>query len=156
TFNKVWIMADKASVYERGQTVFVVASHLKVMLEEDYLALTKHVVIPANAGIHSLSSQIVKDIVLPELEREVNTGKNFANLRQIFNSLILAGWYKKNLKQAILNQVYSDQEKTKGIALKDPTVKKQIYERYLQAYKKGVFNFIKEDPAQNGATPRKY
>src|SRR5208283_1162127 len=42
TFNKVWIMADRAEVFERNQTAFVVDSHLKVMLEEDYLALQKH------------------------------------------------------------------------------------------------------------------
>ena len=42
TFNKVWIMADKAEVFEHNQTAFVVDSHLKVMLEEDYLALEKN------------------------------------------------------------------------------------------------------------------
>src|SRR3977135_2911821 len=42
TFNKVWIMADKAEVFERNQTAFVTDSHLKVMLEEDYLALQKN------------------------------------------------------------------------------------------------------------------
>jgi len=42
TFNKVWIMADKAEVFEHNQTAFVTASHLKVMLEEDYLALEKN------------------------------------------------------------------------------------------------------------------
>jgi hypothetical protein len=36
TFNKVWIMADKATVYEHNQTAFVIDGHLKVMLEEDY------------------------------------------------------------------------------------------------------------------------
>lgn len=41
TFNKVWIMADQATVYEHGQTAFVISGHLKVMLEEDYLALNK-------------------------------------------------------------------------------------------------------------------
>ena len=34
TFNKVWIMADRAEVFEHNQTAFVVDSHLKVMLEE--------------------------------------------------------------------------------------------------------------------------
>jgi len=166
TFNKVWIMADRAEVFEHNQTAFVVDSHLKVMLEEDYLALQRHStiptsstvisssssVIPAKAGIHSLGSQIIRQIILPQLEREVNTGKNFANLRQIFNSLILAGWYKNNLKQTLLNQVYTNKEKIRGIDLKDPTIKEQIYQRYLQAYKKGVFNFIREE----GTTPRKY
>ena len=92
TFNKVWIMADRAEVFEHNQTAFVVDSHLKVMLEEDYLALQKH----AYVGVaekqpgHALASQIVRTVILPELEKEVNTGKNFANLRQIFNSIILS------------------------------------------------------------------
>ena len=39
TFNKVWIVTDKAVVYENSQnhSAFVTDSHLKVMLEEDYL-----------------------------------------------------------------------------------------------------------------------
>jgi len=41
TFNKVWILPDKAVVYENGGTAFVLENHLKVMLEEDYLALQK-------------------------------------------------------------------------------------------------------------------
>ncbi len=160
TFNKVWIMADKAEVFEHNQTAFVVGSHLKVMLEEDYLALQKHsVASPLAPGndTHSIGANIVRAIILPELEKEVNTGKNFANLRQILNSLILANWYKKNLKQALLNQVYTNQSKVKGIDLNDPTIKQQIYEQYLKAYKKGVFNFIKEDvTAQGNPIPRKY
>jgi len=164
TFNKVWIMADKAQVFERNQTAFVVSSHLKVMLEEDYLALSHHV-IPAKAGIqsHAIASQIVREILLPQLEHEVNTGKNFASLRQIFNSLILAAWYKKALKEAVLNLVYADQKKIKGINLQDPLIKELIYQRYLAAYKKGVFNYIKEEfpplegEGKGGVTiPRKY
>ena len=35
-------MADKAKVLERNNTAYVIGAHLKVMLEEDYLALKKH------------------------------------------------------------------------------------------------------------------
>jgi len=161
TFNKVWIMADRAEVFEHDQTAFVVDSHLKVMLEEDYLALQKHstaLPLATRNDSHSIGANIVKQIILPELEKEVNKGRNFANLRQIFNSIILSSWYKKNLKDALLNQVYADKSRVKGINLNDPTVKGQIYEQYLKAYKKGVFNYIKEDiNAANGETiPRKY
>ncbi|MEI7999219.1 MAG: UTP--glucose-1-phosphate uridylyltransferase, partial [Candidatus Omnitrophota bacterium] len=159
TFNKVWIIADKADVYVHDNTAFVVGSHLKVMLEEDYLALSKH------EGIGSVSkatgimgSQIIREIVLPGLEKEVNGGKNFANLRQIFHSMILATWYKKNLKEALLNQVYSNKAKLSGVDVNDKTIKEQIYQEYLKAYKKGVFNYIKEEPdlISNQKTPRKY
>lgn len=156
TFNKVWIVADKAKVYVHQNTVFVVASHLKVMLEEDYLSLEKHKGLSAPNKTHSISSQIVREIILPELEKEVNTGKNFANLRQIFHSMILAAWYKKNLKEALLNQVYSDKAKIKGVDVQDKTIKDKIYKEYLQAYKKGVFNYIKEDNVNGQMVPRKY
>ncbi len=163
TFNKVWILADKASVYENGQSVFVVDGHLKIMLEEDYLALQKNHISSPHKGkeTSSIGSQIIRDIVLPEIEKEVNHGKNFATLRQIFNSLILASWYKKNLKDSILNQLYSDKNTVKGINLSDISVKDQIYHQYLKAYKKGVFNYIKEDPSTDSqgksqAISRKY
>ncbi len=39
TFNKVWIVPDKATVYEHENSVFVIDRHLKVMLEEDYVAV---------------------------------------------------------------------------------------------------------------------
>ncbi|MBP6342429.1 MAG: hypothetical protein KA403_00675 [Candidatus Omnitrophica bacterium] len=157
TFNKVWIVADKASIFERNNTAFVVESHLRVMLEEDYLAFKENKE-PVNTPANNVSSQIIREIVLPEIEKEVNSGKNFANLRQIFNSIILASWYKKNLKQALLNRIYADQSKVNGIDINDPTVKQQIYEQYLKAFQKGVFNYVKEDidAADGKMIPRKY
>ena len=38
SFNKVWIMPDKAEVFAQGNTVLILNSRLKVMLEEDYFA----------------------------------------------------------------------------------------------------------------------
>jgi len=174
TFNKVWIVADKSKVFVHDNTAFVVASHLKVMLEEDYLSLQKHAsaLLSPNVFIgdpntsHTTTSNIIRSIVLPALEKEVNTGRNFANLRQIFHSMILAAWYKKNLKEALLNQVYSNKVKTNGLSYRinkdmsspnalvgDP---QYIYQQYLKAYRKGVFNYIKEDVQNGQSTPRKY
>lgn len=168
TFNKVWVSADKADVFVRQDTVVVVGSHLKVQLEADYLASSK----AGSAGqapvqaspASELSKTLIREIVLPELEKEVNTGKNFARLRQIFHAMILATWYKKNLKAALLTQVYANKSKMGGVEGAwvagqsvdiDP---QQIWSRYEAAYKQGVFNFIKEDidQATGEAVPRKY
>src|ERR1700749_4879714 len=65
--------------------------------------------------IGTLGSQIAREIVIPELTKEVNQGANFAQLRQVYNSLILATWYKKKIKDSILNQVYGDKNKIKGV-----------------------------------------
>ncbi|MEI7999658.1 MAG: hypothetical protein WCH62_09175, partial [Candidatus Omnitrophota bacterium] len=161
TFNKVWILADKAKVLERNNVAYVIGSHLKVMLEEDYMALAKQSAISTvkkENNEHTIASQIVREIIIPELEKEVNQGQNFAPLRQMFHSMILATWFKVALKNALLNQVYSNKEKTGGVLSNDPAVKEKIYEQYLQAYKKGAFNYIKEemDVVSKQPIPRKY
>jgi len=97
--------------------------------------------------VNSLGSSIVRQIILPAIEEEVNNGKNFTQLRQIYNSMILAVWFKANLKQAFLNQVYTNKSKVNGVNVDDPAIKEKIYKQYLQAYKKGVFNYISEEPA---------
>jgi len=162
TFNKVWIVADKAKVLERNNAAYVVGSHLKVMLEEDYVALGKQTAINqrgfAKNKTHTIASQIVREIVIPEIEKEVNQGQNFAPLRQMFYSIILSSWYKIALKDALLNQVYTNKGKTAGVLADDQSAKEKIYQQYLQAYKKGVFNYIKEDidAVSREAMPRKY
>ncbi|MBF0511969.1 MAG: tetratricopeptide repeat protein [Candidatus Omnitrophica bacterium] len=187
TFNKVWIMPDKAVVYEneKAGTAYVVEAKLKVMLEQDYLSLEKH------AGIQSVTTtptptrghvqnrttknvspstwpskvamnmkalpNIIREIVIPELTKEVNQGQNFAQLRQVYHSLILATWYKKQIKDSLLETVYANKNKVAGIGYaegdrsrlyKGPVPSNDIefiYNRYLKAFKKGVYNYIKEE-----------
>jgi hypothetical protein len=168
TFNKVWIVPQKAMVYENVDegTAYVVESKLKVMLEQDYLSLAKHNAITGPAAqkaigakdTSALGSQIIREIVIPQLTKEVNEGRNFARLRQVYSSLILATWYKRKIKDSILNDVYSNQNKVAGVNIKDPREKERIYQLYLQAFRKGVYNYIKEeqDPVSRQMVPRHY
>ncbi|MCA9407367.1 MAG: hypothetical protein KC733_01660, partial [Candidatus Omnitrophica bacterium] len=168
TFNKVWIVPEKATIYENGDTVFVAQSHLKVLLEEDYVALD-HNSLRQDIGtdqlskdnvkeVNDVSSELIKEIILPEIEREVNEGKNFAQLRQIYNAVILATWFKENLKESVLGKIYVGQNHVGGVEAEDRDIKEKIYQQYLEAFKVGVFDFIKEDyDAQTQQIiPRKY
>jgi len=168
TFNKIWIVPQQAFVYEHAKGAFVVKSHLKVMLEEDYLALE----VNKNSAAHGLgsvtkkdikvisgvSSEIVREILIPEIEKEVNRGKIFSNLRQVYNSVILASWYKQALKESLLGQLYVDQNKTNGLHSTENDRKQKIYDQYVEAFSKGVYDFIKKDydPITQEIVPRKY
>jgi len=168
TFNKIWIVPDEAVVYVHDTNVFVVENHLKVMLEEDYLALesnvgsTKHglgnITKDDIEVVSGVSAEIIREVLLPEIEKEVNEGKNFANLRQMYNSMLLATWYKKNLKESLLGQVYVNKNKVNGIELENKEIKQKIYDRYVEAFEKGVYSYIKEDidSATKKVIPRKY
>ena len=159
TFNKVWIVPDDALIYEKGNAAYVIRNHLRVMLEEDYLSLQKHTGIqsaPVDNKEHSMASKIVKEIILPALECEVNRGKNFAALRQVYSGMLLAAWYKRALKESLLSKIYANKAKVIGVD-QDPRTNEMIYQQYLKAYKKGVFNFIKNDMdrSTNEMIPRK-
>ena len=157
TFNKVWILPDAATVYEHENTVYIVDAHLKVMLDSDYQAMQYEKPASQDSNLE-LQSSIIKEIIIPEIEREVNQGEHFAPLRQIYHSLILAKWYKETIKNSLLSQFYVDQNKIGGIDVEDTTIKDQIYAQYMEAYKKGVFNYIKEDydRLSSEIIPRKY
>ncbi len=160
TYNKVWIVPDKAVVYDMGDSAMVGDTHLKVMLEEDYLALKKNMA-RADKGArraHTLTSEITKEIILPELQKEVNEGKNFAPVRQVFYSLVLADWFKRELKRNILSDVYVNKKKISGVNDVDKGATEKIYKQYLRIFKKGAYNYIREDvdPVTNQVVPRKY
>jgi len=167
TFNKIWIIADSAKIYEHDHSAYVVESKLKVMLEEDLLALHKNVGrIMASEGMTQgqaektsrISCEVLREIIIPAIEKEVNEGQDFASLRQVYQSLILATWFKMKLKNSLLGRIYVDRKKVGGINDNDQRVNQQIYETYLKACRKGVFNFIKEESDQLSLkpTPRKY
>ena len=161
TFNKVWIVPEKATVYEHQDAAFVVESRLKVMLESDYVAANNNLVRRGGSKTRpdeELAKQILRDLIIPILEKEVNEGRNFATLRQIYNSHILATWYKRKIKAGIMGRAYVDQKKTSGVDIADKNEKEKIWAKYVEAFKKGVYNFIKEeyDPVSREMIPRKY
>ena len=159
SFNKVWILPDKADVFIKGNTVIITNAHLKVMLDHDYYA-AQHV--QGNERIHfgqqEIAQRAMRELIVPVLENEINQGEHFSPLRQIFQAAILAEWYKRHFRQGILGREYTDQHKVSGIDETPAQFKEDLYQRYLQAYKKGVYNFIKDDtdPMTGEAIPRKY
>ncbi|NLE65667.1 MAG: hypothetical protein GX606_07125, partial [Elusimicrobia bacterium] len=163
-FNKVWIMPDRAAVYEKGTNVFVVENTLKVMMEEDYLALANNKVGIVDEDmvdaqeVRRVSSDVVREIIIPELTREVNEGENFSTLRQIYSALLLAAWYRGKVRDSILGEAYLDRNKVSGSEIEDLSEKERIYQQYVEAFRRGAYQFIKEDidRLSGEPIPRKY
>jgi hypothetical protein len=189
TFNKVWIVPAKSVVYESrspdGQKIsaFVQEMKLKVMLETDYLSMENNVVGADLVSAHEradtrsaptqeLTKDILREVVIPVLEKEVNEGANFSLLRQVSYSLILSVWLKKKLMASaeeaaqgdpstgnILSRIFINRHKTQGIEILDPKGQtKLIYDRYVEAFKRGAYDLIKEevDTYSQELIPRKY
>ena len=158
SFNKVWIIPESAAIYQDKDKAFVTNSKLKVMMEEDYLACRQAGLAMQKNGVGAIhespankdainrvsTTEAFKQHILPLIEKEVNHGQNFAQLRQIYHSLLLAAWFKNNLKQSIVNQIYSDQKKISGVDVSDPKIKEKIYQQYCEAFKQGAYNYVKK------------
>ncbi|MCP4653534.1 MAG: hypothetical protein GY858_09185 [Candidatus Omnitrophica bacterium] len=140
---------------------------MKVMHQRDYVARGHVPEVPLSearresvrvpGSIDQIASQIFTETILPEINHEVNHGKNFATLRQIYHSLILAVWFKEKFKDSFY-QSYINQGKISGINLEDKGAKDKIYALYVEAYKKGVYDYIKRerDPRNTKGVNRHY
>lgn len=134
--NKIWIIPDQAKIYENNGTALITHSSLDVKTEADYLAHAKNnLVIEANRS---------QDSLLPFIKQELNNGKHFAKVRQIYNSTILAMWFKNKLKDTFYSQ-YIDQDKISGVDLDDHKTKDKIFNLYCEAFKKGVYKINKKE-----------
>ncbi len=162
TFNKIWIIPDKATLYEHAGGVMIIASHLKVMLEEDYLALNASrqdtPAVPKDTLISGMSAEMARNVLLPEIEKEVNEGATFQRLRQIYHAMLLASWYKDTLKESALGKTLVDQNKISYVTANGNAINQEIYNRYVRTFKDGVINMVREetDPLSHELVPRKY
>ncbi len=156
TLSKVWIVPGKAVVYQHENTAFVVESGLKVMLKSEEGQVKSEE--QDQKDLFTVHSSLFTKIILPAIEQEINEGKNFAKLRQMYDALILAAWYKDTLRESVLNQEYANQNKIDGIMIEDLKDPQLIFDQYVSSFKKGVFNYIKEeyDPIKQQVIPRKY
>ena len=146
-FSKVWIVPENVEIFEDGTLALVGNAKLKVLSESDYTAMnsSSQIATPREASARNdAADKILKEMVIPALTKEVNTGSNFTQLRQMFHSFALALWFKNKLKDSFF-KYYINQNKTKGIDLSDKTIKDKIYNQYVAAFKTGVYNMIKKE-----------
>ena len=154
THNRVWITPGAAAVSRIGDVVIVARSTMRVLLEEDYRAVEKK----AGEARDDIGREVMRRIVLPALEREVNEGERFKALRQMYNALVLAAWFKGHLKEHWLKTVYADRGKIKGVERDASLDEKAVYQAYLKAFQNGLYDLIKEehDPLTDQVVLRRY
>lgn len=153
-FNKVWIRAEKADIFQRNGMALLVDSRLKVMLEQDYM-LVKAEVRPSDSlegnrqEYRALPGEIVADVVrevlIPLVEKEVNEGVLFGELRQIYSAQIMATWFKQEIHNGILGRLYADKNMVSGIETDDPSAREKIYKAYLDSFQRGASAGVLEE-----------
>jgi len=149
SFSKIWIVPGEMRLSESSHQIVIEKARLKVMMEKDYLASRKHAAVSNLSGaqqeVADLSEQAMRETILPLIEKEVNEGKHFAQLRQLYRAVILANWFKNKLKNSMLGSHYFDQGKIRGSESADRTIKEKIYNEYVKAFNSGVYDYVRTE-----------
>ncbi|MCM8771378.1 MAG: hypothetical protein NC936_05930, partial [Candidatus Omnitrophica bacterium] len=134
TQNRLWIVPDKAQIWQVEDGVLIVEATLAVMLENEYLKKSPQDKVQASA------EALMKEIIIPELTKEINTIQAYAELRQVYNALILAQWFKQQYrgKEAPL-AANIDRGLTEDLISKTSWYKENIWQEYAKSLKQGEY-----------------
>ena len=121
SLGKIWIKPGEIQIQEQNGLALITKATFDVETED---------------GVDSL--------LTPEVLEDINHGKNFTKLRQVYHSLILGLWFKKKYQQSFWSE-YVNQNKINGIEIEDKETKNKIWSLYCEAFKKGVYNIVRKD-----------
>lgn len=142
---RLWIVPAETTVYETDNQFSIVKSKLKVRLEPGYLSQgTK--IDRRQQELQDFAPSLMEELVLPELNKRVNEAYAYADLREVYNALILAQWYKQKFNpytDSLLRTVNFD-------ILQDTEINysyspEQIYYDYIESLKQGEYSFTEKD-----------
>ena len=154
--NRFWIIPEEAAVEEDpdNHTVTIVKSKLKVCLEQEYLKLTpNNHIIASSSPLSSkqlLTQQIcdftMKQTILPHIQERVNYAQEYSKLRQVYNSLILAEYYKQKyhngqgLYPQLINRAHLE-----GLESTEPWNTQDFYDAYVNSAQEGEYRFSQQE-----------
>jgi glucose-6-phosphate isomerase len=107
--------------------------------------------------LNEYSSQLIREIIIPKLTKEVNSSKRYAALRQVYYSLILARWFKlrfngkKGTYAALVNS-----RNLNNLASTQAWSKTTYFKQYQKSFADGEYNIKEPVYTPAGQTIRSY
>ncbi|MDD5116550.1 MAG: hypothetical protein PHW98_05765 [Candidatus Omnitrophica bacterium] len=160
TLTRPWIVPDEIIVRETKDSAHIYKATLKVLLEQDYLKSSVQYSFKDERSkkLNEYSSQLIRELIIPKLTREVNSSKRYAPLRQVYYSLILAQWFKARHLSAGKGQI-SDLVNSKdltSLTSKQGWSKISYFNAYKRSFAAGEYNIREPVYTPTGQVIRSY
>ncbi|MFH0738927.1 MAG: HEAT repeat domain-containing protein [Candidatus Omnitrophota bacterium] len=159
TLTRPWIVPDEIIIRETTDSAYIYKATLRVMLEQDYLKndTAYNFKDERLKQLNEYSSQLIRELIIPKLTKEVNISKRYAPLRQVYYSLILAQWFKARFagKDAPYSQLI-DMRKMTNLTSQDSWSKTTFFREYQKSFKDGEYNIKEPVSTPFGQTIRSY
>jgi len=159
------------------------------MLEQDYLKSSQPSAFSyqqdysfkdeRSKALNEYSTQLIKELIIPKLTKEVNSSKRYAPLRQVYYSLILSRWFKQKFRRSSLRGTASeakqdeaclsgrqaistgyigliDTKNLTNLTSKDPWSKTTYFKEYQKSFTAGEYNIQEPVYTPTGQVIRSY
>ncbi|MFA6357376.1 MAG: peptidoglycan DD-metalloendopeptidase family protein [Candidatus Omnitrophota bacterium] len=159
TLTRPWIVPGEIIICETRDNAYVYKATLKVMLEQDYLKGSANYSFndPRLKILNEYSSQLVREMIVPKLNKEINTSKRYAPLRQVYYSLILAQWFKARFYgKAGKYYEFINKKDLQGLISKTSWSKTAYFMAYQKSFKDGEYNIQQPVYTPYGQSVRSY
>lgn len=159
TLTRPWIVPDEVIVREDAGSAYVYKATLKVMLEQDHLkdSAAYSFKDERSRQLNDYSSQLIRELIIPKLTKMVNTSKNYAGLRQVYFSLILARWFKARFSgQGGTYASLINRQDLRGLySVQDWSVE-PYFKEYQKSFKEGEYSLNMPVSSISGQSIRNY
>jgi hypothetical protein len=142
-----WIVPGQAAVREDAGQLYILDAPLQVKMESDVVNSVGVGGGPAGCPGQSdadttRNEQLFRSTILPLVVKAVNTAPEYADLRRVYVSRIAAQWYRE--RSTTRHTAYSnliDQGNADAWPSRQPWDPKEVWQRYVKAYKDGEFTY---------------
>lgn len=139
-----WIVPKPAVVREDGNRLFIVDAPLEVKMETEYLktagaASSDGCATQADSDT-KYNEQVYRRLILPLLEKAVNEGPEYADLRRVYASRVAAEWYRQ--RSETKTTAYGDLIESGDVSAwpaRTAWSPREVFDRYVKSYKNGEF-----------------
>ncbi|MDD5282472.1 MAG: hypothetical protein PHF69_07330, partial [Candidatus Omnitrophica bacterium] len=108
-------------------------------------------------ALNEYSTQLIRELIIPKLTKEVNSSKCYAPLRQVYYSLIMAQWFKARFKGkqgAYYNRI--DRQDLTNLTSKEDWSKTTYFNAYKKSFTEGEYNIQESHYTPTGQVIRSY
>lgn len=141
TLIRPWIVPGEVIVSENRSGPYIYKATMKVMLEEDRLAGSNvyNFNDAKNKELNQYAAVLAREIIIPQLTKDINSNAKYASLRQVFYSLILAQWFKEKYSNSRLSSNMNTGN-LDGLTSKLNWDKMKYFDAYTASFKSGEYN----------------
>lgn len=143
---RYWIVPGQVLAYSVGSLLYVVKAELDVLSHEEYMSLRglRAGGRLGDRGVQELNADLRQRLLIPELRRRINESPEYAELRNLFRTLVMAQWLKSRIAPSCSQSAfarYSDAGSVDGIKAQGHWSPRAIWRQYVDLFRNGVYNF---------------